>query len=710
MTASPWARALSAAIPLLLFTASSVSANGVKANPIGKVIELLKVLHDQTTKDAEDASESFLASAKFFSDEIAANNHTIVESTQTEIDLTSLLAQEKENRVRFSSDLEKHVADVSKYENELNSAETTRKEAHKLYLDNEATYQQAIKQLDMAIEVMGKQKSVNGAPDGGASLMEVATQLRQTLRRGQGKDFSLSTSQRETLRAFFEAAEQQAAALKSRGTSALRKSKTSQALTPDFLQVREEPASAYGEYESTTSSLQGTLDNLLQKVKQEMAELQGKETAELGVYEQYTKELRTSVGISSQALDDTKTALASSQETSSQKEAELQEVQANLKVAKEYATELEASRSAKEVEYKAQTQKRSDELTALQEAQNILLSDTAQGLLSDQTVGQASPSPPVGFMQLNQEKHSSVEWRAVKKLLQTAPSSGLVLLALKARTHLAARHSVSGPFDKVKGMIKDMLVKLTNEQSEEAEHKTWCDKEMSKTNETLGRQGRERQEKMGRQAQAENELEQVIIDINTTTADIAEMRQAMATAAQQRTKDKTLAEQQTQKYKDGEELIGKAVAVLKDFYTGGDDPTDSDAIKQRKGAGQGATAILEIAQADFKNLYEETVSKEETDSIEYNDMTHATEIKLATFEKTVEYKSQQKTKLELYISEQKQDLTELEKEATATQGFFETLKKQCTVAAPTYEERKARRQAELESLKSALSILKGEAL
>ena len=34
------------------------------------------------------------------------------------------------------------------------------------------------------------------------------------------------------------------------------------------------------------------------------------------------------------------------------------------------------------------------------------------------------------------------------------------------------------PFDKVKKMIKDMIVRLMEEATEESEHKGWCDSEL----------------------------------------------------------------------------------------------------------------------------------------------------------------------------------------------------------------------------------------
>merc|ERR1719261_680888 len=43
------------------------------------------------------------------------------------------------------------------------------------------------------------------------------------------------------------------------------------------------------------------------------------------------------------------------------------------------------------------------------------------------------------------------------------------------------------PFGKVKDMISQMVEKLLEEQAEEAEHKEWCDGEMTKTKKALTR-------------------------------------------------------------------------------------------------------------------------------------------------------------------------------------------------------------------------------
>merc|ERR1719261_1766456 len=79
---------------------------------------------------------------------------------------------------------------------------------------------------------------------------------------------------------------------------------------------------------------------------------------------------------------------------------------------------------------------------------------------------------------------------------------------------LLAQHAQNDPFKKVKKMIKDMIFKLQEEANEEAEHKGFCDTEMS-TNE----QTRETKSDM---------IENLKADIEEYTADIAKLADDIA--------------------------------------------------------------------------------------------------------------------------------------------------------------------------------------
>eukprot|EP00399_MALV-I-05_sp_L67-4_P000132 gene132-90_t len=53
------------------------------------------------------------------------------------------------------------------------------------------------------------------------------------------------------------------------------------------------------------------------------------------------------------------------------------------------------------------------------------------------------------------------------------------LLTCPLRSALAIRVSAGGPFDKVKKMIEEMIVRLSEQATAETEQKAWCDKELA---------------------------------------------------------------------------------------------------------------------------------------------------------------------------------------------------------------------------------------
>merc|ERR1719174_3043505 len=80
----------------------------------------------------------------------------------------------------------------------------------------------------------------------------------------------------------------------------------------------------------------------------------------------------------------------------------------------------------------------------------------------------------ISFIQTKATTH-----RALTRLLD----SGIPSLAVLAQRMRGAMSSTAqgDPFADVKKMVKQMIVKLMNEMAEEAEHKEWCDAEMSKS-------------------------------------------------------------------------------------------------------------------------------------------------------------------------------------------------------------------------------------
>merc|ERR1719235_1438349 len=115
-------------------------------------------------------------------------------------------------------------------------------------------------------------------------------------------------------------------------------------------------------------------------------------------------------------------------------------------------------------------------------------------------------------------------------------------------------------------MIKDMIVKLMEEANEEAEHKGWCDTEMS-TNEQTRKQKTDGVEVLTAEIdELQASISTLADEITTLTKGIADLDAAMAKATSIREAEKakntvTIADAQA-----AQTAVAKALGVLKDFY------------------------------------------------------------------------------------------------------------------------------------------------
>merc|ERR1712032_1224973 len=79
----------------------------------------------------------------------------------------------------------------------------------------------------------------------------------------------------------------------------------------------------------------------------------------------------------------------------------------------------------------------------------------------------------------------------------------------------------SDPFAKVKKMIKDLLVRLMEEANEEAEHKGWCDTELSTNEQT-------RKEKTEAVEMLHAEIDELTASVSKLNKDMSELSVALS--------------------------------------------------------------------------------------------------------------------------------------------------------------------------------------
>merc|ERR1719411_2551384 len=124
--------------------------------------------------------------------------------------------------------------------------------------------------------------------------------------------------------------------------------------------------------------------------------------------------------------------------------------------------------------------------------------------------------------QLRADMHSDSQARVAEYLSGRAHDLNSRLLSAMAE------HVKDDPFRKVKKMIKDLLVRLMEEANEEAEHKGWCDTELS-TNEQTRKEKTEAVEALDAEIdQLEASIAKLTEDIGDLTTAVSDLQAAMA--------------------------------------------------------------------------------------------------------------------------------------------------------------------------------------
>jgi len=274
------------------------------------------------------------------------------------------------------------------------------------------------------------------------------------------------------------------------------------------------------------------------------------------------------------------------------------------------------------------------------------------------------------------------------------------------------------PFSKVITMIEDMLARLKQEASAEADHKAWCDEQL-KSNKL------KREKKSTKVQELTAELEDLGVKIEDTGKAVetlvqeqAELAKAMKEATEQREKEKKANAEAIADAKAGSAAVKKALVVLKEFYS------DTSASLLQQGSGQvpemaeykgmhgrnkGVVGMLEVIDSDFVRLQGTTEAAEEQAVKEYKEfMGDAQADKKMKHEKEVKLRLQ-KDADEFEASQTKKDLEQNQQALDKANQYYEDLKPSCLEVHVSYEERAARRKEEIAALKEAYNILESKA-
>jgi hypothetical protein len=348
--------------------------------------------------------------------------------------------------------------------------------------------------------------------------------------------------------------------------------------------------------------------------------------------------------------------------------------------------------------------------------------------ISQQQMSFIQLSSGTKFIAASDDDSTEEKLERVSHMLRDQPSKRLQLLAVQMTEQSSLEPNKA--IKKIMGMIRDMINKLETESAEEAGKNGQCMQMMTQNAADI--------------EEAEAEKEKAKVEAEKLTAEIGENQslikklnfeqkessKMMAEATAVRAESKKAHEDAIAESQAGADACGKAITVLKEFYgkaaeatsllaqpvDASDKPATFDTSYQgQQGESTGVVAMIEAIQEDFLGTVTQATMEETQESKAFEELSNETEI--ADGKRATE------------LSTTKQELSGNKKNLKKTEADFGTwsdslsaameakrvieVDKGCVANAgktpeQLYRERMDARDAEIQSLREALTVLEAE--
>jgi len=265
------------------------------------------------------------------------------------------------------------------------------------------------------------------------------------------------------------------------------------------------------------------------------------------------------------------------------------------------------------------------------------------------------------------------------------------------------------PFEKVIGMVEDLIARLKQAASVEAEHKAWCDEQLKANKLKRNKKNAQVNKLVADIEGMEASIADMGSKIQQLVAEKAELTKKMAEATELRKAEKSQNLATIADAKAGFEAVGQALVILKEFYSGQasllQQVPEMAAYNGQQAGNNGVIGMLEVIQTDFSRLRADSEAAENAAAIEYDKfMKDSTASKTAKHKEEVQFRLD-KDQTEYENGETKKDLSATEEEMARASKYYDYLKPNCLEVHVDWDARVANRKEELAALKEAYAIL-----
>jgi len=644
---------------------SSANQHG-KISPVQKVIAMIDEMAGKVQKELDMTTKDFEEYAKFCDDESVEKDYAIKDSKEQVETLGATITDAEGGIASATAAVEDLSTKISDTESELSTASALRKQENESFKKTEGELLTTVGELTGATTALKKSLALVQLRGG-----RVGQQERDALA-------AVVAGLGQIVEASFVAPEQR---------------RKIQALL-------EERADAEEQFEFRAHSMDSnaiveTLTEMEDKASESLTDARKREGEAAQSFALLKQGLESETASMKKELSENTNRKASLGEKLAGAQGDLVITQKSLAEDTAYLKDLKRDCQTRAREFEVEVKDNNAELTALGKAKAILLKKFA-------LVQTTAKVHALSKIQARDDEDSkSRALRSIEQLGRKLHSTALVSLAYRA---------ASDPFGKIRSMIEDMIAKLLQEAAEEATQKAFCDTE-------IGESTKSKDEKQGKLDKVNARLEKAASTVATLTdevsvlsKEVADSDAALATATALREKEKATFVLVEKDLSESQEACAAATEVLREYYEGASFIQTGQKAKDQtdeQGDGSGILGMLEVAESDFAAGLAEARTVEEAAQADFDKLKDEAKMLKAT--KTMEIKGKQSEigSLKTSMGDLGSDKEGLTGELGAVLAYLDKLKPQCETKVPSYAERKAAREAEIEGLKNGLEILEG---
>jgi len=663
-------------------------------SPVQKVVELLGECKAKVLADVKEETAAMKEYTAYCDDEAKDKGYAIKTATGAIEELKATIESSTATVATCDDEISTLGTVIAGKEKELSEAKAVRKEEHDNFVASEKELVETIDQLGRAAAVLKKGMS-----------------LAQT----RGAQFHVNKQSQEAISALETIVESQWVDAGSRRTLQSFLQSKAQAEEDDDLSL-DQPQAKQVAYESASGGIVQAVEDMQGKAEDTLSEIRKKEMEASQGFQMVEGGLMNEIGHSKEKLAAASKLKADSEQKLQEANGAMVETDKSKAADESYLATLKSECQARAVEFEEAMKSAKDEVAAISKASTIL----EEGVTAFIQLKSKTRRASTRFSEEDTDDDSDAMADAREKIVSIFKglSKGKHSFVFNQLASMAA----SDPFEKIKGLINDMIEKLLKEAQEAATHEAFCNEEMGKTKKSREDKEMKLEKFTSRVDKAESKIAELSQAIKTLSAEVGEIDKATAEATAIRTKEHEEFMKVSKDYKDSAAAVAQAIEVLQSFYSGASFvqlksqttlKSKSRAKSFESGNGDAASVIigvLETAQEDFTSLLAETEATESEAQGAFDKM--STENKIAKASKMAEAKAKESelkgTTSSLEMS--KEDQASTGKELDAVLAYLDKLKPECETKEMSYEEKKAAREAEIDGLKSALDILSGKGI